>query len=88
MYGNGEPVRMCLKAAGLNFDDIRLSNDQFAKMQADGIFPSGQVPVLVHISTGFKLNQTTAICRYIGSLTGLYGKTTEDKYWADWAVET
>ena len=88
MYGNGEPVRMCLNAGGINFEDIRLTKEEFGKMKESGFFPAGQVPVLVCNQTGTKFNQTTAICRYIGTLTGLYGQTPSDKYWADWALET
>ncbi len=44
--------------------------------------------MLEDVKSGLKMNQTTAICRYLGALYELYGKSDMDKYWADWAIET
>ena len=34
--GRAEIIRVCLYIAGISFEDIRLSNEQFEKMVQDG----------------------------------------------------
>ena len=37
---------------------------------------------------GVVYNQSNAILHYIGSKTGLYSDNLEERYWADWGIET
>ena len=66
--GRGEPIRIALHAAGLQFDDNRLSFAQFAEMRQDTRFNS--LPVLE--IDGAAVTQSNALCRYIGKMAGLY----------------
>ena len=45
LYGRGEPIRMLLTHAKVDFVDNRISNEEFAQMREDGRLPSGQVPL-------------------------------------------
>lgn len=66
--GRGEPIRIALHAAGLEFEDIRLSFPEFSKMRQDTRFNA--LPVLE--IDGAAVTQSNAICRYIGKMAGLY----------------
>ena len=45
LYGRGEPIRMLLSHAKVEFEDRRLTNEEFAQMRENGSLPSGQVPL-------------------------------------------
>ena len=47
IYGKAEPIRMMLHHAKVQFEDVRLADEQFYTMKAAGEFPVGQVPVWV-----------------------------------------
>ena len=55
IYGKAEPIRMLLSYAGANFEDCRLTQEEFRKMKAKGDLPGGQVPVYID-EQGNKLN--------------------------------
>lgn len=66
--GRGEPLRIAFHAAGIAFEDDRLTFPQFGERRAG--FPFHCVPVLQvddqHIT------QSNAIARYLGKQAGLY----------------
>ena len=66
--GRAEPVRIAFHAAGIEFEDERLSFEKFGRMRQDTPFNS--VPVLE--IDGVAITQSNAIGRYIGKLAGLY----------------
>ena len=66
--GRGEPVRIALHAAGIQFKDERLSFPEFGEMRKDLRFNS--LPVLE--IDGKVVSQSNAIGRYVGKLAGLY----------------
>ena len=66
--GRGEPIRIALHAAGIAFEDNRLSFAQFSAMRQDTRFNA--VPVLE--IDGVAVTQSNALCRYVGKLAGLY----------------
>lgn len=66
--GRGEVVRIALHAAGIDFEDERLSFPEFKEMQQTTRFNS--VPVLE--IDGNAISQSNAMSRYIGRLAGLY----------------
>lgn len=68
--GRAEPIRIAFHAAGIDFEDIRISFDEFSKMRSKMRFTC--VPVLE--IDGAQLTQSNAICRYIGKMAGLYPK--------------
>ncbi len=66
--GRGEPIRIALHAAGIDFEDHRLSFAEFGEMRRGTRFNS--VPVLE--IDGAAVTQSNAISRYIGKMAGLY----------------
>lgn len=66
--GRGEPVRIALHAAGIQFKDERLSFPEFGEMRKGLRFNS--LPVLE--IDGDVVSQSNAIARYVGKMAGLY----------------
>ena len=66
--GRGEPVRIALHAAGIDFGDKRLTFAEFSEMRQNT--PFNALPVLE--IDGAVVTQSNAICRYIGKMAGLY----------------
>ena len=90
-YGRGEPIRMAFWKAGVEFEDARITHEEFGKMKADGTLPFGQVPVL-ELDDGTRLGQSGAILSYIGSKYNMKpqdplachrGESLSDLVWAD-----
>jgi len=66
--GRGEPIRIALHAAGIGFEDKRLTFPEFSKMRQETRFNA--LPVLE--IDGAAVTQSNAISRYVGKLAGLY----------------
>jgi len=66
--GRGEPIRLALHAAGIDFDDKRLSFAEFSEMRQSTPFNS--LPVLE--IDGSPISQSNSILRYVGKMAGLY----------------
>lgn len=71
LAGKAEGIRLACEYSGFEFEDIRLTRDQFAEMKANGQLQFGQVPAL-EVREGVLLVQSAAILRFIGKKTGLY----------------
>ena len=66
--GRAEPVRIAFHAAGIAFEDDRISFQEFGEMRGGTRFNA--VPVLE--IDGEAITQTNAMCRYVGRMAGLY----------------
>lgn len=66
--GRAEPIRIAFHAAGIGFEDNRLSFPEFGEMRQGTRFNS--VPVLE--IDGAAVTQSNALCRYVGKMAGLY----------------
>ncbi len=66
--GRGEPARLAMHIGGIDFEDDRLSFQQFGDQRK--MFPFNRVPKLE--IDGVELSQCNAINRYVGKLAGLY----------------
>ncbi len=66
--GRGEPIRIAFHAAGIEFEDDRLSFPEFGHMRGDTRFNA--VPVLE--IDGAAVTQSNGLTRYVGRLAGLY----------------
>lgn len=66
--GRAEPIRIAFHAAGVEFEDDRISFAQFHEMRGRTRFNA--VPVLE--IDGQEITQSNAISRYVGKMAGLY----------------
>jgi len=66
--GRAEPIRIAFHAAGIEFEDHRISFQEFGEMRHTT--PFNAVPVLE--MDGAAITQTNAIGRYVGKMAGLY----------------
>ncbi len=66
--GRGEPIRIAFHAAGIKFEDDRISFPAFQEMRKTARFNA--VPVLR--IDGAEVTQSNAISRYVGKMAGLY----------------
>lgn len=83
--GRGQVVRLLWEDAGIAYEDIRYSFEEFPDVKKNKISelnPTGNIPVIE--LNGKILTQSYAILRHFARLLGNYdGKTEEEKYWAD-----
>ena len=66
--GRGEPIRIALHAAGIEFEDERLSFEAFSEMRHGT--PFNALPVLS--LDGANVSQTNSLLRYVGKMADLY----------------
>ena len=66
--GRAEPIRIAFHAAGIAFEDKRISFAEFGEMRSTTRFNA--VPVLE--IDGAQVTQSNALSRYIGKMAGLY----------------
>ena len=80
--GRAGPIRIALHAAGIEFEDIRLSFPEF--METRGNLRFHCVPILE--IDGQAVTQSNAMCRYIGKLAGLYPENDLQALYCDEAL--
>ena len=80
--GRAEPIRIAFHAAGIEFEDERISFADFGKMRSGTRFSC--VPVLD--IDGVAVTQSNAMCRYIGQMAGLYPKDDLQAMYCDEAM--
>ena len=66
--GRAEPMRIAFHVAGIDFDDNRITFDEFSELRSGTRFTC--VPVLE--IDGAQITQSNALSRYIGKMAGLY----------------
>jgi glutathione S-transferase len=81
--GRGEPIRIALHAAGIAFEDKRLSLPEFSKMRQGTRFNA--LPLLE--IDGAAVTQSNAISRYIGKMAGLYPMDDLQALYCDEALD-
>lgn len=82
LYARGEPIRLLLNHANIEFEDVRVTGPTWQEFKADKEkCPYGQVPVLE--VDGKFLAQGTAILRFLGTKYGYYPKDAEHAYQVD-----
>ena len=85
IYGKAEQLRMMLNHAGVQFEDIHLTREEFAVKKENGELPGGQVPIWID-EEGRTFNQTNAIHIMLGKKYGYYPEDPWDAYHDDWAL--
>ena len=81
--GRGEPIRIALHAAGIQFEDIRWSFPEFGENRQKLRFCA--VPTLEIDDQSF--TQSNALSRYIGKLGGLYPDDAKQALYCDEVLE-
>ena len=81
--GRGEPVRVALHAAGVEFEDNRVSFPEFMEIREGLRFNAD--PVLEF--DGDSVTQSNSICRYIGKMAGLYPEDDLQALYCDEAMD-
>ncbi len=80
--GRAEPVRIAFHAAGIDFDDIRISFSDFGEMRKNFRFTC--VPILE--IDGTTVTQSNAMCRFVGKKAGLYPEDDLQAMYCDEAL--
>ena len=80
IYGRGEPIRMMLWKAGVQYEDIRINpGPDWQKFKKSGILPNEQVPML-ELQDGTKMTQHHAIMHYLAMQLGFNASNHLDLY--------
>ncbi|CAG4942546.1 unnamed protein product [Parnassius apollo] len=79
----GESCRLLLAYGGEEFEDQRVSMEEWAKLKPKTLF--GQIPILE--IDGKQYAQSNAICRYLGRKHGLAGSSIEEDLIIDQNVD-
>lgn len=82
MGGRAEPVRVCFHAAGVDFEDERISFQDFMERRESLRFNC--VPTLQ--IDGNVVTQSNAMCRYVGKMAGLYPEDDLQALYCDEAL--
>ena len=81
--GRGEPIRIAFHAAGIEFDDHRISFEEF--MQTRESMRFNCAPVL-HVD-GVEVTQSNAMLRFVGKHAGLYPENSLQALYCDEAMD-
>ncbi len=81
--GRGEPIRIAFHAAGVKFEDNRLTFPEFSKMRQKT--PFNALPVLE--IDGAVVSQSNAISRYVGKMAGFYPTDPIQALYCDEALD-
>ncbi|XP_066289584.1 glutathione S-transferase 1-like isoform X2 [Branchiostoma lanceolatum] len=82
--GRAEPARLLFAAGGLQYDDVRLTREQWKELKPKT--PMGQLPILE--VDGTEICQSKAIARLIAKEVGMAGKTPLEQARADMIADT
>jgi len=77
--GRGEPIRIVLHAAGIEFEDVRWGFPEFGAQRGNLRFNA--VPTLA--IDGEVITQSNSISRYIGKMCGLYPEDAKQALYCD-----
>ncbi|XP_002731499.2 hematopoietic prostaglandin D synthase-like [Saccoglossus kowalevskii] len=83
--GRAEHSRLLFAMAGVEYQDVRYTREQWPVEKASGRFPFGQLPCL-HVN-GVMLAQSNAIARYLANEFGMAGKNNLEKAKVDMIVD-
>ncbi|RZC36261.1 GST N domain containing protein [Asbolus verrucosus] len=82
--GAAEPIRFLFKYGNIDFEDVRVEQDQWPQLKEKT--PFGQLPVLEH--NGKQINQSVSIARYVAKQVKLAGKDDWENLEIDAIIDT
>lgn len=80
--GRGEPIRIAFHAAGIDFEDHRISFEEFMQTRADMRFTCAPVLEVDGVAT----TQSNGMLRYVGKLGNLYPESPLEAFYCDEAM--
>lgn len=81
--GRGEPIRIAFHAAGIEFEDDRISFEEFGRLRSGMRFRCAPTLDI----DGVEVTQSNAMLRHIGKTAGLYPKDSTQALYCDEAME-
>ncbi len=81
--GRGEPIRIAFHAAGIEFEDHRISFEEFGKLRSGMRFRCSPTLAI----DGVQVTQSNAMLRHIGKMAGLYPKDSTQALYCDEIME-
>jgi len=81
--GRGEPVRIAFHAADVDFEDHRISFEEFTKTRSTMRFTCAPVLDI----DGVQVSQSNAMLRYVGKMAGLYPQDSLQALYCDEAMD-
>ncbi len=84
-YGRADSIRMLLKHAKVDFEEVNYTFETIADAKAAGILEFGQLPVLEH--NGKHYSQSNAILRALGKIHGYYPEEAYEAWRVDSTLE-
>ena len=83
--GKAEYIRFLLIHAKVEFEDVRLSFEEFGAAKGEGKYAEG-LPIYIS-DDGHEMKQSFAILRALGREHGYYGGSTHETYEVDYIME-
>ena len=80
--GRAEPIRIAFHAAGIDFEDVRISFPEFAEMRESFRFRCAPILEI----DGVQVTQSNAMARYVGKMAGLYPEDDAQALYCDEAM--
>jgi glutathione S-transferase len=81
--GRGEPIRIAFHAAGQDFEDQRISFEEFLQTRDQMRFNCAPVLQI----DGVEVTQSNAMLRYVGKMAGLYPEDPTQALYCDEAMD-
>ena len=81
--GRGEPIRIAFHAAGVEYEDHRISFEEFGKVRTGFRFHCA--PTL--LVDGVEVTQSNSMLRYVGKMAGLYPEDDLQALYCDEAMD-
>jgi glutathione S-transferase len=85
LEGLAEPIRLMFKIANVEFEDHRISFEEFPALKAN--FPNGTVPVVFNTEEDMVMTQSNCILKYFGGDYGMYPSDRKSAYLVDEVIE-
>lgn len=84
-FGRAGPIRLALAVGGIEFEDVRLSQEEFIAKKTAGAYTFGSLPVME--IDGEMLAESAALLRYAGKLANLYPKDAKAAAKVDMVID-